>query len=137
MSYMSYDSNLVIGSACIAVIICYVAISLEQLIFTQHSPRQQKIILCLSGMVFGFAIWAMHFIGMLACDLPQGYSFDLTFTVISYIIAALASTFCDLADNSRNFAYCTADFGWIVDGVGNFWDALYRHAGFKYSKSTS
>lgn len=90
---MSYDSNLVIGSACIAVIICYVAISLEQLIFTQHTPRLQKIILCLSGMVFGFAIWAMHFVGMLACDLPQGYSFDLTLTVISYIIAAMASTF--------------------------------------------
>ena len=39
---MSYDSNLVIGSACIAVIICYVAISLEQLIFTQHTPSSTE-----------------------------------------------------------------------------------------------
>ncbi|RZG86387.1 EAL domain-containing protein [Acinetobacter sp. WCHAc060033] len=93
MSYMSYDSSLVIGSACVAVFICYVAISLEQLIFVPRTPRGRKIILCLSGMVFGFAIWAMHFVGMLACHLPEGYFFDPTLTVISYVIAAFASTF--------------------------------------------
>lgn len=90
---MSYDSSLVIGSACVAVFICYVAISLEQLIFVPRTPRGRKIILCLSGMVFGFAIWAMHFVGMLACHLPDGYFFDPTLTVISYVIAAFASTF--------------------------------------------
>lgn len=90
---MSYDSSLVIGSACVAVFICYVAISLEQLIFVPRTPRGRKIILCLSGMVFGFAIWAMHFVGMLACHLPEGYFFDPTLTVISYVIAAFASTF--------------------------------------------
>ena len=93
MSYMSYDSNLVIGSACIAVIICYVAISLEQLIFNQKKSGIRKFTLCLCGMVFGFAIWSMHFVGMLACHLPKGYSFDLTLTIFSYIIAAIASTF--------------------------------------------
>ena len=90
---MSYDSNLVIGSACIAVIICYVAISLEQLIFNQKKSGIRKFTLCLCGMVFGFAIWSMHFVGMLACHLPKGYSFDLTLTIFSYIIAAIASTF--------------------------------------------
>ncbi|MCU4539594.1 EAL domain-containing protein [Acinetobacter bereziniae] len=93
MSYMSYDSSLVIGSACIAVIICYIAISLEQLIFTPHAARIQKVIICLSGMALGFAIWAMHFVGMLACHLPENHTFDLTLTVISYIIATLASIF--------------------------------------------
>lgn len=90
---MSYDSSLVIGSACIAVIICYIAISLEQLIFTPHAARIQKVIICLSGMALGFAIWAMHFVGMLACHLPENHTFDLTLTVISYIIATLASIF--------------------------------------------
>ncbi|WP_296281294.1 EAL domain-containing protein [uncultured Acinetobacter sp.] len=93
MSYMSYDTSLVIGSVCVAVIICYVAISLEQLIFRQKTARIKKLMLCVCGMTFGFAIWAMHFIGMLACHLPQGYSFDLSLTIISYIIAAIASTF--------------------------------------------
>lgn len=36
---MSYDSNLVIGSVSAAAIICYVAISLEQLIFKQHAAH--------------------------------------------------------------------------------------------------
>ena len=90
---MSYDSNLVIGSVSAAAIICYVAISLEQLIFKQHAAHIKKLMLCICGMIFGFAVWAMHFIGMLACHLPEGYSFDLSLTIISYIIAAIASTF--------------------------------------------
>lgn len=93
MIHMSYDSNLVIGSAFVAVIICYLAISLEQLIFKQNNAKLQKVILCACGMVFGFAIWAMHFVGMLACHLPEGYSFDPGLTFFSYVIAAVASTF--------------------------------------------
>ena len=88
-------------------------------------------------MVFGFAIWAMHFVGMLACDLPQGYSFDLTLTVISYIIAAMASTFAIWLTTQETLPIVRLIFRWRVDGTGNFWNALYRHAGARYSKSTS
>ena len=93
MIHMSYDNDLVIGSAVVAVIVCYVAISLEQLIYNVNSPKQQKVLMLASGMIFGLAIWAMHFVGMLACHLPEGYSFDSGLTIFSYIIAAVTSTF--------------------------------------------
>lgn len=44
-------------------------------------------------MLFGLAIWAMHFVAMLACHMPEGHYFDPHLSIFSYIIAALASTF--------------------------------------------
>ena len=93
MIHLSYDSGLVIGSAIIAVIICYAALSFEQLIFEHYAPKFKKIILCICGLLFGLAIWAMHFVAMLACHMPEGHYFDPHLSIFSYIIAALASTF--------------------------------------------
>lgn len=118
MHYMSYDSSLVIGSACVAVFICYAAISLEQLIFVSRTPRIQKMILCLSGMVFGFAIWAMHFVGMLAYNLPVGYAFDPVLTIISYIIAALASTFAIWLTTQKTLPIVRLVLGAVLMGSG-------------------
>ncbi len=118
MGYLNYDSSLVIGSACIAVFICYVAISLEQLILVQRAPHVQKIILCLSGMVFGFAIWAMHFVGMLACHLPEGYTFDPALTIISYVIAALASTFAIWLTTQDTLPIARLLLGAVLMGLG-------------------
>ncbi|AMW77864.1 diguanylate cyclase [Acinetobacter sp. TGL-Y2] len=93
MIHMSYDYAIVAGSALAAVITCYIAISYEQLIYSNKSAFGQKALFVMSGMIFGFAIWLMHFVGMLACHLPEGYSFSSGLTFFSYIIAMMASTF--------------------------------------------
>lgn len=93
MIHMSYDYALVTGSAIVAVIICYIAIAFEQLLSKSNSLFHQKIIILISGLIFGFAIWIMHFVGMLACHLPNNYSFATGLTFFSYVIAALASAF--------------------------------------------
>ncbi|QIO09812.1 bifunctional diguanylate cyclase/phosphodiesterase [Acinetobacter lanii] len=93
MIHMSYDYALVAGSAIVAVITCYIAISLEQLIFSNSNPTRQKVLVAVSGMVFGLAVWIMHFVGMLACHLPRGFSFEPSLTFFSYVIAALTSIF--------------------------------------------
>lgn len=93
MIHMSYDYAIVAGSALAAVMTCYIAISCEQLIYSNRSAFGQKALLIISGMIFGFAIWLMHFVGMLACHLPEGYSFESGLTFFSYIIAMMASTF--------------------------------------------
>lgn len=93
MIHMSYDYAIVAGSALAAVMTCYIAISCEQLIYSNKSVFGQKALLFISGMIFGFAIWLMHFVGILACHLPEGYSFASGLTFFSYIIAMMASTF--------------------------------------------
>jgi NO-binding membrane sensor protein with MHYT domain len=44
-------------------------------------------------LILGLAIWAMHFIGMLASHLPEGYHFDISLTVLVLFVGAVASIF--------------------------------------------
>jgi NO-binding membrane sensor protein with MHYT domain len=41
----------------------------------------------------GIGIWSMHFIGMLAFDLPVQVVYDLRLTAMSYVIAVVVSGF--------------------------------------------
>ena len=43
--------------------------------------------------MFGAAVWCMHFVGMLACQLPAPIHFNVPFTILSFLIAFLASSF--------------------------------------------
>lgn len=93
MVHVDYDSTWVIASILVAVATCYAAVSMEELVFKAAYKKLEKSILVTSGLTLGLAIWAMHFIGMLASHLPQGYHFDISLTVLSYLIGATASVF--------------------------------------------
>lgn len=93
MVHVDYDSTWVIVSILVAVATCYAAVSMEELVFKAAYKKLEKSILVTSGLTLGLAIWAMHFIGMLASHLPQGYHFDISLTVLSYLIGATASVF--------------------------------------------
>jgi NO-binding membrane sensor protein with MHYT domain len=41
----------------------------------------------------GIGIWSMHFIGMLAFDLPIDLGYDLLITLLSLLFAVAASAF--------------------------------------------
>ncbi|MBH2001806.1 MAG: EAL domain-containing protein [Moraxellaceae bacterium] len=93
MVHVDYDSTWVIVSILVAVATCYAAVSMEELVFKVAYKKFEKSILVTSGLILGLAIWAMHFVGMLASHLPQGYHFDISLTVLSYLIGAVASIF--------------------------------------------
>lgn len=93
MVNVDYDSTWVIASILFAVATCYAAVSMEELVFKAAYKKFEKSILVTSGLTLGLAIWAMHFIGMLASHLPEGYHFDISLTVLSYLIGATASVF--------------------------------------------
>ncbi|ENW94670.1 putative bifunctional diguanylate cyclase/phosphodiesterase [Acinetobacter dispersus] len=93
MVHVDYDSTLVIVSILVAVATCYAAVSMEELVFKGAYKKFEKSILIASGLILGLAIWSMHFVGMLASHLPEGYSFDVNLTVLSYLIGAAASIF--------------------------------------------
>lgn len=118
MIHMGYDNAWVLGSALVAVVTCYVAISLEQLIFSIQNKTYQKLLLCGSGMILGLAIWSMHFIAMLACHLPEGYSFAPGLTVFSYVIAAIASTFAIWLTTRANLPITRLVMGSLLMGLG-------------------
>ncbi|NKG35428.1 putative bifunctional diguanylate cyclase/phosphodiesterase [Acinetobacter junii] len=93
MVHVDYDSTLVIVSILVAIATCYAAVSMEELVFKPAYKKFEKSILIASGLILGLAIWAMHFVGMLASHLPEGYHFDLSLTALSYLVGAVASIF--------------------------------------------
>ena len=93
MVHVDYDSTWVIVSILVAVATCYAAVSMEELVFKAAYKKFEKSILVTSGLTLGLAISAMHFIGMLASHLPEGYHCDISLTVLSYLIGATASVF--------------------------------------------
>lgn len=118
MIHMSYDYAMVAGSAVAAVITCYIAISFEQLMESNKSPLSKKILLILSGLIFGLAIWIMHFVGMMACHLPEGHSFSPGLTFFSFIIAALASIFAVWLTSQRTLPLARLILGSFLMGIG-------------------
>ena len=118
MVHLDYDLSLVIGSIVAAFIICYIAISIEQLLFKKVRPQPEKIILALSGAILGAAIWSMHFIGMLACHLPKPFYFDYSLTFVSYLIAFGASTFAIWLTSRDTLPIARLVLGSVLMGLG-------------------
>ena len=66
---------MVIVSILVAVATMPFQFSMEELVLKTAYKSWRKSILVTSGLTLGLAIWAMHFIGMLAIHLPKGYHF--------------------------------------------------------------
>lgn len=118
MIHMSYDYAMVAGSVVAAVITCYIAISFGQLMESNKSPISKKILLVLSGLIFGLAIWIMHFVGMMACHLPEGHSFSTGLTFFSFVIAACASIFAVWLTTQESLPFARLILGSFLMGMG-------------------
>jgi PAS domain S-box-containing protein len=87
-----YNIALVVLSYCVAVIASHVTLELAGRL---TDPLRRAPLLWLFGgaMSMGTGIWSMHFIGMLAFDLPIAVLYDLGLTTLSWAIAVLVSGF--------------------------------------------
>lgn len=86
----TYDFGMVAGSFAIAMLASYVTFDLARRVQT-HERTISLAWWAAGSIVMGTGIWAMHFLGMLAFQLPiaVGFSGGLTFT--SWLAAAVAS----------------------------------------------
>ncbi|WP_162901413.1 MHYT domain-containing protein [Breoghania sp. L-A4] len=84
----TYDYGLAILSVVIAIQGSYVGLLLAKSL-SGHSGAAWKVRFGAAAVSLGVAIWAMHFIGMLAVrlDIPVGY--DVLLTLVSALVAAL------------------------------------------------
>jgi diguanylate cyclase (GGDEF)-like protein/PAS domain S-box-containing protein len=88
----SYDPFLIVLSIIIAIISSFTAFGSSERIHACTS-RVQKILWGLFGAIsMGTGIWAMHFIGSLALQLPGAVSYKLNISLISVLPAILASS---------------------------------------------
>ncbi len=87
----SYDSLLVLFSLAVAILASYTTLVVAGRIATS-SGRPARWWLQAVPAPWG-SIWSMHFIGMLAFDLPMDLGYDLLLTLLSLLFAVAASAF--------------------------------------------
>jgi NO-binding membrane sensor protein with MHYT domain len=82
----TYSPSLVVISLCVAMLASYTALDMVGRIATAHG---RSIGWWTAGGAFamGIGVWSMHFIGMLAFELPIALGYDLWLTVLSLLIA--------------------------------------------------
>lgn len=88
----TYSPALVFISLCVAILASYTALDLTGRIAT---ARGRSVYLWIGGgaLAMGFGVWSMHFIGMLALELPITLGYDLGLTLWSLLVAILSSGF--------------------------------------------
>jgi PAS domain S-box-containing protein len=89
----TYNSWLVLLSIIVATFASYVALDLASRVVATRGTRSSGFWLFGGGLSMGTGIWSMHFIGMLAFQLPIPMSYDIPITLLSLLIAVLVSGF--------------------------------------------
>lgn len=90
-----YDWRLVALSYIVAVFASYIALDLADRLRDPGNSNFSSMMWLLGGSIaMGAGIWSMHFVGMLSFTIPNvTLQYDLFWTIISLIVAILASGF--------------------------------------------
>jgi len=112
-----YNFALVFLSYFVATFASYTALDLAMRIGESQGNRK-RIWLGGCAFVMGGGIWAMHFTGMLAFNLPISVSYDLTLTLISLLIAILAAGFAFFYATQKPIQLFRVILGGFIMGAG-------------------
>jgi NO-binding membrane sensor protein with MHYT domain len=85
-----HDPMLVALSYLVAVLGSYTGLQLAIGIPAAHSSRERTQAVIASGAAIGVAIWAMHFIAMLACQMDVQVTYDVPLTAFSAVIGMVS-----------------------------------------------
>ena len=87
----SYDPALVTLSVLIASLAAYAALGIAPRISAAEATAVGRSWLAAGAVAMGIGVWAMHFIGMLAFQLPVPVAYDVSITLLSMLPAIVAS----------------------------------------------
>ncbi len=118
MTHVHYDYSLVLVSAIVALLACYFAVSVEQTLFRGSRPKYEWLILICSGALLGAAIWCMHFVAIMASQMPGMQSFHLGLSLVSYLIAFAASVFAIWLTTRFTLPLFRLTLGAVLMGLG-------------------
>jgi NO-binding membrane sensor protein with MHYT domain len=87
----TYDPYLVALSILVAGFASYTALDLGERVALAQGPTH-PIWLAAAALTMGGGIWSMHFVAMLAFELPMPVSYDVGLTVVSLVLAILGTS---------------------------------------------
>ena len=86
-----FDLMLVVLSYVVAIFASYVGLTLAQSV-TRSTGRRRFFWLCAGSLALGFGIWSMHFVGMLAFEMPgMQMAYDIPLMILSVVVAIAGS----------------------------------------------
>ena len=96
-----YSAALVVLSYLVAAFGAYTSFQLIERVQAALTARARRAWLVTAGFAMGCGIWAMHFIAMLAVEMPMHVVYDVWTTIVSAACAVFAScvAFSLIADN--------------------------------------
>lgn len=113
----TYDPFLVAFSYIVAVGASYTALELSRRV-SRSSGRNARYWLIAGAVSMGVGIWTVHFIGMLAMNLPMAYSYDPWITAVSLLVGILASALAIFIASRREKDLLRIGFGGLLLGCG-------------------
>lgn len=111
-----HDFALVALSVFIAMAASYTSLDLGTRISLAKGIARQ-LWLCAAALVLGGGIWSMHFIGMLSYRMAMPVSYDIGWTLASFVVALLATGAAFYAASHRSDARAIATSGFFM-GLG-------------------
>ncbi|MEM1047874.1 MAG: MHYT domain-containing protein [Pseudomonadota bacterium] len=87
---VTYDPLLVATSILVAIMASFTALRLTTGL-NALAPAARKPVIAQSAIALGGGIWSMHFVGMLAVELPIGITYDALPTLLSALLAILVT----------------------------------------------
>lgn len=136
----SYDLPLVLLSYLVAALASYIALDISGRL-REPTNTKSTLLLWLSGgaIAMGAGIWSMHFIGMLAFDIPNmSMEYDLFLTALSLLVAIVASVFALFLLRKQNIDNKRMAMGGVILGIAIAtmhyvgMEAMKIHMGIKY-----
>lgn len=113
----SYNITLVLLSYFIAVVAAYSALNLGGRV--THSKGRAKTIWLISGAcAMGVGIWSMHFVAMLALDMPFTITYSIPIVIFSVVIAILASAVALFSISREVLTWKHIGIGGVFMGIG-------------------
>ncbi|MDN3392915.1 MAG: MHYT domain-containing protein [Pseudoalteromonas distincta] len=110
-----YDPILVLASVFTAVFASYISFLLSARIKGAQLKNEKLFWTLLSSCFLGAGIWAMHFVGMLAYQLPIPVRYNIPITLVSILPSIFASYFV-ISPNLERFKHLW--FRSILMGLG-------------------
>src|SRR5580698_6309317 len=95
-----HNSLLVVLSYLVAAFAAYTAFDLIECVRAAATLNAHRLWLATASVSLGLGIWAMHFIAILAVEMPMTIGYDIKVTAVSAGFAVLASCIAlSLVDN--------------------------------------
>ena len=113
----SYSPALVVISIFVAILASYTALDLTGRIATT-TGRAAHLWMCGGALAMGVGVWSMHFIGMLAFELPVELGYDIALTALSLLISILSCGFALWLVSQPRLPPGQLLFGALIMGAG-------------------